>query len=170
MKKWEKYLMYVIPVVGIGALLYLMSRQQLSQAVAPTTAPAAEITTPYDTGIPPAMGEQAQAPAPAGQEPPGMVEAEVEEQGMVEVTQTYTTQQEQDCAYAWLTQSCPTYQEMGCYSASLTSHTMTGDGTHYFRYTANYFKEGTWGVPVPATMTFTVLIKNCQVISHTYRT
>lgn len=167
MKDLHKYLIYILPILGIGAFI-LLSRQQQQQAVTPT---ATQTTTDtYEGTESPELiyGQTpAQAPAPVGQD--GMVEVEVAEPEMVEVTQTYTTQQEQDCAYAWLTQSCPTYQEKGCYTATLTNHTMTGDGTHYFTYTSNYFKEGEWGIPIPATMTFTVIIKNCQVTSHSYR-
>jgi len=72
-------------------------------------------------------------------------------------------------AERWLIAYCPEYFDNSCGSPTYRGYTMTGDGTYFIEYTALCFKEGHWGIPVPTTMTFNIVMKDCHVVSYSYR-
>ena len=152
-------------VLGVAALAILVAGRQQAQAktASPTQAPAQVVPASYS----PIQPTHAQEPEPADS---GII-------GPILPRINVPIPQGEECsvtdnqlnAQRWLIAYCPEYFDNNCGNITYNGYTMTGGPTYFFEYDVLCFKEGAWGIPIPTTMTFTVVMRDCQMVSYSYR-
>jgi len=155
-------------VLGLAALalLAIAGRQQ---AIGPTGIPA---PTHAPTQVAPTVqvpGQPVPAqPAPSGANLLGPILPRIVGQ-IPHVGEECSEMDNRINAERWLVSYCPEYFDNSCGSPTYRGSTMTGDGTYFIEYSTLCFDEGAWGIPIPKTMTFNILMRDCQMVSYSYR-
>ena len=151
--KIEKIILYGIPILIGGFIVYRMASQTPAQMYIPQPQAGQKTHTP-------------ETPTPAEE----VAESEefqmdIDLMGGI-LPRTYTMEENKACAENFLVNS-DFYRDHDCSSYSYSGSMMTSN-SYYFTFTVYCTKEISWGMKIPDVKSVTVVVGDCELLGMSY--